>query len=229
MRRAIEHIPVGQNHAAEMHGTVTLAFADRHRRRIRLYDDAGAPFLLDLPHAVRLGDGDHLKLADGGVIVVCAAAEPVLTITCAGPIAAARMAWHIGNRHTPMQVLKDGRLRIIEDHVLRDMIIGLGGVVDSEIAPFDPERGAYHGLAGNAQENGHHHGHDHDFFADADHGDAGDATGPIAVPRHGQSDSHSHAHGHTKSTGSHAHSHSHGALHSHSHTHNPATGGDHDH
>ncbi|OSQ40682.1 urease accessory protein UreE [Thalassospira mesophila] len=214
MRRAIEHIPVGQSHAAEMRGTVTMAFADRHRRRIRLYDDVGDAFLLDLPHAVRLGDGDHLKLADGGVIVVRAADEPVLTITCAGPIAAARMAWHIGNRHTPMQVLKDGRLRIVDDHVLRDMIVGLGGVVDAEIAPFDPERGAYHALGGNAHENGHHHGHDHDFFADADQGDAGN-EGKVTAAVHSHS--------------VHSHAHADADAHSHAHSHHHTAGGDHDH
>ncbi|RCK54285.1 siroheme synthase [Thalassospira profundimaris] len=200
MRRAIEHIPFGQTSAAELRGTVTLAFADRHRRRFRLMDDAGVPFLLDLPHAVRLGDGDFLRLAEGGVIVVRAAAEPVMTITCAGPVATARMAWHIGNRHTPMQVLKDGRLRIVHDHVLREMIIGLGGVVDAEIAPFDPERGAYHGLGGNAHEHGHHHGHDHDFFAHADGED--------------------HAQGHSRA---------HASSHSHAHPQGPASGGQHEH
>jgi urease accessory protein len=171
MRRAIEHIPVDRAKAKTatldaVRGTVTLAFADRHRRRIRLLDDAGEAFLLDLPHAVRLGDGDRLRLADGGVIVVRAAEEAVLTITCAGPIAASRIAWHIGNRHTPMQVLKDGRLRIIDDHVMRDMVLGLGGVVDAEIAPFDPERGAYHNKGGHGH--GHSHGHDHDHFDDID-------------------------------------------------------------
>jgi len=154
MRRAIEHLPVTELEAAEVRGTVSLPFAERHRRRIRLHDDAGEPFLLDLPHAARLGDGDHLRLDDGGVIVVVAAEEAVLTITTAGPVAAARIAWHIGNRHTPMQVLEDGRLRILDDHVLEDMVIGLGGEVSREIAPFDPERGAYHGK-------GAGHGHEH--------------------------------------------------------------------
>ncbi|MDP2698917.1 urease accessory protein UreE [Thalassospira sp.] len=172
MRRAIEHIAVSHASPAEVRGTVTLAFADRHRRRIRLTDDTGEAFLLDLPHAVRLGDGDRLRLDDGGVIVVIAAPENVLTITCAGPVAASRIAWHIGNRHTPMQVLRDGRLRIIDDHVLREMVIGLGGVVDAEIAPFDPERGAYHGKAAAAESrHGHGHGHGHDHFDDHDHDD----------------------------------------------------------
>ncbi|WP_417816110.1 urease accessory protein UreE [Thalassospira alkalitolerans] len=182
MRRAFEHIPVSQSDTSEVRGTVTLAFADRHRRRIRLFDDAGDAFLLDLAHAVRLGDGDRLRLVDGGVIVVRAADEDVLTITCSGPIATAKMAWHIGNRHTPLQVLDDGRLRIIDDHVLRDMVIGLGGAVDAEIAPFDPLNGAYHGLGG-----GHGHSHGNDHFADQGHGPDHD---------HGHDHDHSHPHAH---------------------------------
>lgn len=194
MRRAIEHIPVSQSDTSEVRGTVTLAFADRHRRRIRLMDDAGDAFLLDLPHAVRLGDGDKLRLVDGGVIVVRAAAEDVLTITCSGPIATAKMAWHIGNRHTPLQVLKDGRLRIIDDHVMRDMVQGLGGVVFAEVAPFDPLNGAYHGLGGG----GHGHSHGNDHFEDPHD--------------HGHDHSHAHSRGHSRS---HAHAHAIGEPHDH--------------
>ncbi|AJD53752.1 urease accessory protein [Thalassospira xiamenensis M-5 = DSM 17429] len=195
MRRAIEHIPVSQSDTSEVRGTVTLAFADRHRRRIRLLDDAGDAFLLDLPHAVRLGDGDRLRLVDGGVIVVRAAAEDVLTITCSGPIATTKMAWHIGNRHTPLQVLKDGRLRIIDDHVMRDMVEGLGGVVFAEVAPFDPLNGAYHGLGGGGH--GHSHGNDH-FEEPHDHD--------------GHNHDHAHSHGHSHS---HAHAHAIGEPHDH--------------
>jgi len=180
LRHAIEHIPVDRADTSEVRGTVTLAFSDRHRRRIRLHDDAGEPFLLDLPHAVRLANGDRLRLVDGGVIVVRAAEEPVLTITAAGPIATAKLAWHIGNRHTPVQVLNDGRLRIIDDHVMRDMITGLGGVVENEIAPFDPLNGAYHGLGG---AHGHSHGHDHFDHDNHDH-------------EHGHSHQHGHSHDH---------------------------------
>ncbi|MHC8491832.1 urease accessory protein UreE [Thalassospira sp. SM2505] len=207
MRHAIEHIPVDRSDAApelmEVRGTVTLAFSDRHRRRIRLMDDAGEPFLLDLPHAVRLADGDRLRLVDGGVIVVRAADEPVLTITASGPIAAAKLAWHIGNRHTPVEVLKDGRLRIIDDHVMRDMITGLGGVVDQEIAPFNPLNGAYHGLGG---AHGHSHGNDH--FDHEDHG---------RDHKHGHSHSHGHGHSHSHSHGDHSHSHAHTAGKPHDH------------
>ncbi len=201
MRHAIEHIPVDRTDTApelvEVRGTVTLVFSDRHRRRIRLIDDAGEPFLLDLPHAVRLAEGDRLRLADGGVIVVRAAEEPVLTISASGAIAAARLAWHIGNRHTPVEVLKDGRLRIIDDHVMRDMITGLGGMVENEIAPFNPLNGAYHGLGGS---HGHRHGHDH-----FEHDDRG------------HDHKHGHSQGHTHHHGDHSHSRTHVAGKPHDH------------
>lgn len=197
MRHAIEHIPNDRTDTSAVRGTVTLVFSDRHRRRICLHDDAGDPFLLDLPHAVRLADGDRLRLVDGGVIVVRAAEEPVLTITASGPIAAAKLAWHIGNRHTPVEVLKDGRLRIIDDHVMRDMITGLGGVVENEIAPFNPLNGAYHGLGG---AHGHSHGNDHFDHEDYDH-------------KQGHDHSHSHSHSH----GDHSHSHAHAAGKPHDH------------
>lgn len=141
-----------------MASTVTLAWADRHRRRIVLSDDAGASFLLDLERAVLLKDGDGLSLAGGGVIVVHAAAEPVIETHAQSPAETARLAWHLGNRHTPVQILEDGGLRLLEDPVLAAMLEGLGATVTHTRAPFTPEAGAYAGIA--AREPAHHH-HDH--------------------------------------------------------------------
>lgn len=132
---------------------VTLAYLDRHRRRIRLVADSGEPFLLDLARAQRLGDGDGLELDDGGYIWVRAAPEAVLEITAETPTDLLRIAWHLGNRHLPLQAL-DGCLRIRDDHVIAAMVTGLGGHVVKLEAPFDPELGAYAGDAGG-------HGHDH--------------------------------------------------------------------
>ena len=131
--------------------TITLDHDARHRRRLRLVTDSGLAFLLDLPEARRLRGGDLLLLADGRLIVVHAAAEPVLDITAAGPADLARLAWHLGNRHTPTQVL-DGALRIRDDHVLAAMLERLGARLERRSAPFDPETGAYDGHAGD-----HHH------------------------------------------------------------------------
>src|SRR5437763_4274146 len=131
--------------------SVTLAFLDRHRRRIRLVTDAGTPFLLDLPRAQHLADGDGLELDNGGYLRVRAAPEPVIDIAADSPGDLLRIAWHIGNRHLPLQVVED-RLRIRDDHVIAGMVQGLGGRITRLAAPFDPEIGAYAGAA-----HPHHH------------------------------------------------------------------------
>jgi urease accessory protein len=125
---------------------VTLPFLDRHRRRIRLVADSGAPFLLDLARAQHLVDGDGLEFDDGSYIRVAAAAEPVIEIAADSPGDLLRIAWHIGNRHLPLQVA-GGRLRLRADHVVAEMVEGLGGHVTRVDAPFDPEIGAYAGTA----------------------------------------------------------------------------------
>jgi len=150
MRRAIELIPPSTAAREAARATVTLSFEDRHRRRIRLIDDAGEPFLLDLPRATQMQHGDLLRLEAGGSIEVRAAVEPVLEASCTTIEDTARIAWHIGNRHTPVQVLANGRLRLRHDHVLKDMLLGLGARVDEGEAPFAPESGAYHSGHGHA-------------------------------------------------------------------------------
>lgn len=154
LRRAIDVAAAGTWPAADAVATVTLDFDDRYRRRVRLVDDAGEAFLLDLDDATRLADGDGLKLEGGGIVAVRAADEQVLDIRCADPRDTARMAWHIGNRHLPTQVLADGTLRIRADHVIEAMLIRLGAEVEAKTASFNPEPGAY-----DTDEHGHHHDH----------------------------------------------------------------------
>jgi urease accessory protein len=122
--------------------TVTLAYHDRHRRRIRLVADSGETFLLDLPRAQHLAEGDGLELDGGGYVCVRAAAEPLLEIEAEDRVALLRIAWHLGNRHLPLQVAGD-RLRIRADHVVAEMVAVLGGRLTPSDAPFDPETGAY--------------------------------------------------------------------------------------
>ena len=155
MRRAVAVHPRGQWPEDRMVDAVTLAFLDRHRRRIRLVSDSGAAFLLDLPHARHIADGDGLALDVGGYIRVSAAVEAVLEIETADRTSLLRIAWHLGNRHLPLQVVGD-RLRIREDHVIAGMVSGLGGRITRREAAFDPEFGAYAGPA-----HGHHAGHEH--------------------------------------------------------------------
>lgn len=132
---------------------VLIDFDRRHRRRIVLRTEGGAEVLVDLPQAVRLRDGDGLRLEEGGVVRVCARPEPLLEIHAHSADELVRIAWHLGNRHLPVQLL-DGHIRIRADHVIEDMVLGLGGHAEAIEAPFDPEAGAYAG--------GHQHHHDDD-------------------------------------------------------------------
>jgi urease accessory protein len=128
---------------------VVLDAAERHRRRVTLIGERGTTFLLDLPHATALRDGDGLVLEDGTIVRVTGKPEPLVEIAAPSPHELARLAWHVGNRHTDVQVVGD-KLRIRRDHVLEDMLRGLGARLIPIEAPFDPEHGAY----------GHQH-HDH--------------------------------------------------------------------
>jgi urease accessory protein len=142
MRRAIAVHSRGQWPEDAAADTVTLAYLDRHRRRIRLVADSGETFLLDLPRAHHLVEDDCLELDTGGYLRVRAAAEPVFEIETADPTDLLRIAWHLGNRHVPLQIAGE-RLRIRADHVITQMVIGLGGRITRLEAPFDPEIGAY--------------------------------------------------------------------------------------
>jgi urease accessory protein len=144
MRRAIAVHKNGHWPEEAAIDRVTLAFVDRHRRRLRLVADTGTPFLLDLARAQHLADGDGLELDNGGYVRVCSAPERVLEIEADGPAELLRLAWHLGNRHLPVQAL-EGKLRIRDDHVIAQMVEGLGGRVIRLNAPFDPESGAYAG------------------------------------------------------------------------------------
>jgi urease accessory protein len=170
--------------------TVVLGFDDRHRRRMAMTGTRGLEFLLDLEHAVVLRGGDALVLDDGRLIEVVAAPEPLIEIRGNDPHHLVRVAWHLGNRHLPTQIMAKG-LRIRRDHVIEAMVKGLGARVIEIEAPFDPEGGAYaadghahapdphdhaaHGASSHVHgDHGHHHdhhhdGHHHDEHCDHDH------------------------------------------------------------
>ena len=134
---------------------------DRHRRRIVMRTAGGLAFLLDLPEARVLMEGDAVELGDGRLVAVRAKPERLLEITADDHAHLVRIAWHLGNRHLPTQLLGD-RLRIREDHVIADMLVRLGARVTAVEAAFDPEGGAYgHGaVMGHDHSHGHHdHGH----------------------------------------------------------------------
>ncbi len=169
--------------------SVTLDHEGRHRRRVTLTGDGGLAFLLDLDKAVILNDGDALKLEDGQLVRIVAAPQPLLEIRAENPLRLLRLAWHIGNRHTPAEITADA-IYIEEDHVLAEMVRGQGGTATRVERPFQPERGAYDHDCGHDHGHGHGHGHHH-------HG-------------HGHHHHHDHAHDH-------AHDHTHDHTHDHDH------------
>jgi urease accessory protein len=177
--------------------TVVLDFDDRHRRRMAMTGTRGLEFLLDLENAVVLRGGDALVLEDNRLIEVVAAAEPLAEIRGNDPQHLVRVAWHLGNRHLPTQIMAKG-LRIRRDHVIEAMARGLGARVIEIEAPFDPEGGAY--AAG-----GHAHPPEGDSHAHAAHDHA----------------AHDHAHGHAHDHGDHHHHDEHcdHDRHGHSHAH----------
>jgi urease accessory protein len=142
--RAIAVLPVGTWNASAATDSVLLDHDHRYRRRIALRTEASAELLLDLPEAARLQDGDGLALEGGDIVLVRAKPEPLLEIQAQDEVALLRIAWHLGNRHLPVQVLGE-RLRIRPDHVVAEMVARLGGHVEKVDAPFDPEAGAYAG------------------------------------------------------------------------------------
>jgi urease accessory protein len=177
--------------------TVVLDFDDRHRRRMAMTGTRGLEFLLDLENATVLRSGDALVLDDNRLIEVVAAPEPLAEIRGADPHHLIRVAWHLGNRHLPTQIMPKG-LRIRRDHVIEAMVRGLGARVIEIEAPFDPEGGAYaggHAHAGEIDPNGHA-AHDHSSHDHGDHHHDHDDH------HHDEHSDHDHHHGH-----SHAHDH----------------------
>ncbi|PZN95952.1 MAG: urease accessory protein UreE [Alphaproteobacteria bacterium] len=158
MLRATSVLPAG--HWRDAVDRVVLDHAARHRRRLHYHAEGGLAFLLDLPRARVLADGDGLVLEDGRVIAVVAAAEPLIEVTAADGAALLAIAWHIGNRHLPAELLGTA-IRLRADHVIADMLRGLGGTVTAIAAPFNPETGAYAGGHGDHHHHHDDHAHDH--------------------------------------------------------------------
>ncbi len=218
MNRATAVLPKGQwsdaQGAAAPADTIVLHFDDRHRRRIAMTGTRGLEFLLDLPDAVALRGGDALLLDDGRLVEVVAAAEPLIEVRGRTSGDLARLAWHVGNRHLSTQIMANA-LRIRADHVIEEMLRGLGASVVEIEAPFDPESGAYAGAAA-ATVDHHRHG---DGLHDRKH------DGKKHVHRHDPVREHDHHDGHkhgkrnhlTHAKAEHDHDHDHSGQHGHKH------------
>lgn len=150
---------------------VTLDLDDRYRRRAVLTGAGGLTFLLEEPSAVHLHHGDGLELEDGRLVEVQAEPEDLLEIFADDAAHLVKIAWHLGNRHLPTQLMGES-LRIRRDHVIEDMVQKLGGRIVPLSAPFDPEGGAYG--HGRTQGHDHSHGHSHDHGHDHGHGHSHD-------------------------------------------------------
>ena len=142
MKRVAEIKPASAWNTGTAVDFVVLDAQDRHRRRVVFVGEHGATYLLDLPRPTQLRDGDGLLLEDGSLVRVTGKAESLVEISASTAQNLARVAWHIGNRHTEVQIVGD-KLRIRRDHVLEEMLLGLGASLSYLDAPFDPETGAY--------------------------------------------------------------------------------------
>ncbi len=174
-------------------GTLTLPFARRQKARQRARLDSGEEIAVLLPRGTVMRGGDRLVSMAGHRVMVVAAEEAVSTVCCDDARDLARIAYHLGNRHIAVQV-GSGWLRYLADHVLDDMVAGLGAEARRESAPFEPEGGAY-GNHGHSHAHGHDHAHgqtpakDHALGHDHDHepGQAPEhehAPGEHAAPDH---------------------------------------------
>ena len=121
---------------------VVLDYDGRHRRRIVLTGESGETYLLDLPEALHLRDGDGLRIAGRGVVAVAAKQEPLLEVRAGSPEALIRLAWHIGNRHLAAAIQAD-RILIRRDHGIAHMLEHQGARVREVEEAFNPEGGAY--------------------------------------------------------------------------------------
>ncbi|CAG9207039.1 Urease accessory protein UreE [Paraburkholderia caribensis] len=173
--------------------TLTLAFDARCKSRLAATLDSGEEVALLLPRGTVLRDSDVLVADDGGLVRVVAAPESVLYVRAPDVLTLTRAAYHLGNRHTPVEVGVD-YLKLEYDPVLADMLKRLGALVDQVEMPFQPETGAYGG--------GHRHGHDETFAEDY----------ALAQQVYGEHHGHAHSHDH-----GHAHEHAHDHDHDHAH------------
>ncbi|TCT07554.1 urease accessory protein UreE [Aquabacter spiritensis] len=203
---------------------VTLDHQARHRRRIVMTGEKGTQFLLDLEKATVLDHGDALKLEDGRLVRVEAAPERLVEVKTTSPLRLLKAAWHLGNRHVPAEITEEA-IYFAEDHVLLEMVRGLGASATSVERPFRPEKGAYeaaeaHGAHGHHDHHGHAHGHGHAHAHGHDHDSDAHVHGPGCGHAHGQAQS---GHGH------HGHAHSEAESHAHAHAEAHPQGHDHDH
>ena len=153
-------------------GVLTLSYDQRRRSRLRASLDDGREVALMLPRGTILRHGDRLR-GDGGLTVEVRAAAESLSIAATGDThLLTRAAYHLGNRHVPLEI-GAGWVAYAHDHVLDDMVRGLGLEVSPRVAPFEPEAGAFQHDGGGHSPGGRHSHHD----GGHSHGDGGHSHG----------------------------------------------------
>jgi urease accessory protein len=172
----IEQLSAG---AADHDATLSLPIDLRIKSRLKVTLDDGREAGLFLPRGQVLRGGDLLQSTEGLLVRVLAAAETVSTVHSENALALARACYHLGNRHVPLQITATW-VRYQHDHVLDDMVRGLGLTVTVEQAPFEPEAGAY-----KSANHSHAHSHEHESSHEHDHSHHHDDSG-------GQSHNHDH-------------------------------------
>src|SRR5262245_54554537 len=195
MPRATRVVPAAERKDAPVADTLILPHAQRQAQKGFLFGIKGTCVELDFAEPVRLRTDDALVLDDGALIEVVAEPEPLIEARAADLPSLARLAWHLGDRHVPVQLM-ERKLRLKRDDTIEALLQGLGAKLTAIEAPFEPEGGAYEAAAAH----GHHHHHDHDH-----HHHGHDRR------QHGH-DHHDHGHGHH-----HHHHHDHGHAHDHKH------------
>ena len=185
MPRATRVVPAVERKDAPVADTLILPHAQRQAQKGFLFGVKGTCVELDFAEPVRLRTDDALVLDDGGLIEVVAEPEPLIEVRAADLPSLARLAWHLGDRHVPVEIA-ERKLRLKRDEAIEALLQSLGAKVTAIEAPFEPEGGAYEAAAAHGHD---HHGHGHHHH-DHDH-------------KHGHSHDHDHHHGHS-------HDHKHG-------------------
>jgi urease accessory protein len=198
MPRATRVVTAAERKDAPVADTLILPHAQRQAQKGFLFGVKGTCVELDFAEPVRLRTDDALVLDDGGLIEVVAEPEPLVEARAADLPSLARLAWHLGDRHVPVQIM-ERKLRLKRDPAIEALLQSLGAKVAVIEAPFEPEGGAYEAAAAHDHHHDHHHGHDHHHDHGHDHGHYD----------HGHDHKHGHSHDHDHKHHDHAHDHSH--------------------
>lgn len=190
MPRAMQHVLAANRTPGRVADTLILTYAQRTAQRGFLFGVNGTCIELDFAEAVRLRTDDALLLDDGGFAEVVAEAEPLFEVRAADPAALARLAWHLGDRHVPIEV-KPNRLRLRRDPGIEKLLQTLGAKVAAIEAPFEPDDDDVLGQDHHAHD---HHSHDHHDHAHDHHGH--DHHHHDHAHDHGHHHDHGHPHGH---------------------------------